>query len=259
MSDILRSRLIRLAHTRPDLRPHLLPLIATQDKVAARPLHEIAREIRRDWKPVDYSAKPYLEAMGDLDSVNDKYGEDDGRYIVNYFLSNSSKWKGDVAKRVKAELKQMVGRRASKEACGWDGGESDTMGCGEGTVMAKHEKGKSVDPTKDMSPEDAAEWKKQNAINRDQFTKGAGRKVAGCRVDNESITRPMAPGVYDTWLLTDRARNGKKPQMAARQVLSQYKAQLAQMSAGEAVKFVDDKVMAMTGKIPDWHYYSMPD
>ena len=80
-----------------------------------RPLHEIAREIRSDWKPVDYAAKPYLEAMFDLDSVDDQYGADSGRYIVNYFLSNAGKWKGDVAKRVKAELKQMVGRRASDD------------------------------------------------------------------------------------------------------------------------------------------------
>lgn len=80
-----------------------------------RPLHEIAREIRSDWKPVDFAAKPYLEAMFDLDSVDDKYGADSGRYIVNYFLSNAGKWKGDVAKRVKAELKQMVGRRASDD------------------------------------------------------------------------------------------------------------------------------------------------
>jgi hypothetical protein len=80
-----------------------------------RPLHEIAREIRSDWKPVDYSAKPYLEAMMDLENLDDKYGQDDGRYIVNYFLSNSGKWRGDTAKRVKAELKQMVGRRASDD------------------------------------------------------------------------------------------------------------------------------------------------
>ncbi len=175
MSDNLRSRIIRLAAARPDLRSHLLPLIATQGKVAARPLHEIAREIRRDWKPVDYSAKPYLEAMGDLSNLDDKYGEDDGKYIVNYFLSNSGKWRGDVAKRVKAELKQMVGRRASREA--GDDGESDTMGCGEGTVMARFEEGKPADPTENMSPADAAEWKKQNAINKDKFTKGASASL----------------------------------------------------------------------------------
>lgn len=86
MADTLRTRLIRLAHSRPDLRPHLLPLL-------------------------------------------------------------------------------------SKEACGGGGEdeESDMMGCGETNVMARHEKGKSVDPTKHMSPEDAEEWRKQNAIHRDKF------------------------------------------------------------------------------------------
>jgi hypothetical protein len=38
---------------------------------------------------------------------------------------------------------------------------------------AKHEKGVSVDPTKDMSKADAAEWKKQNAIHRSEFTASA--------------------------------------------------------------------------------------
>ena len=58
-----------------------------------------------------------------------------------------------------------------KAACGWAGGEAP--------VMAKFEEGKSVDPTKNMSPEDAAEWKKQNAIHRDNFTKGAGTRTDG--------------------------------------------------------------------------------
>jgi len=165
----LRSRIIRLAHTRPDLREHLLPLLT--DKAASRPLHQVAREIRTDWNPVYFGAKPYLEAMMSMDTINDRYGLDDGHMIVRYFLSNATRWKGDVAKRVKAELNQML--KGSKVARGWDGGESDTMGCGEGTVMAKHEKGVSVDPTKDMSPEDAAEWKRQNEIHRDKFTKGA--------------------------------------------------------------------------------------
>lgn len=78
-----------------------------------RPLHEIAREIQTNWKAVDYTAKPYLAAMSDLESINDEYGSDDGRIIVNYFLANASKWRGDVAKRVKAELNQMLKKRAS--------------------------------------------------------------------------------------------------------------------------------------------------
>jgi hypothetical protein len=74
----------------------------------ARSLSDIASEIRKDWKPVDYGAKPYLDAMSGMDSVNDSYGADSGRSVVLYFLSNASKWKGPKAKEIKAELKKMV-------------------------------------------------------------------------------------------------------------------------------------------------------
>ena len=74
-----------------------------------RPLCEIAREIRSDWgSKVYFGAKPYLSAMLSLNSVDDKYGLDNARDIVRYFLSNASSWKGEVARRVKAELKAMV-------------------------------------------------------------------------------------------------------------------------------------------------------
>jgi len=76
-----------------------------------RSLSTIAREIRRDWgAKVNYGAKPYLDAMASLDSVSDSYGMDSGRSIVNYFLANASTWRGDTAKRVKAELKALVKR-----------------------------------------------------------------------------------------------------------------------------------------------------
>lgn len=73
-----------------------------------RPLHEIAREITRTWKNVNYAARPYLDAMRSLTSVNDSYGYDDGKGIVLYFLSNAGSWRGDDARRIKAELKAMV-------------------------------------------------------------------------------------------------------------------------------------------------------
>lgn len=76
-----------------------------------RTLSAIAREIYRDWKPVNYAAKPYLEAMNQLDSINDRYYQDSGTSIVAYFLSNASSWKGDVAKKIKAELKEMLKRK----------------------------------------------------------------------------------------------------------------------------------------------------
>ena len=74
----------------------------------ARPLYEIARDIRKDWKNVSYCAAPYLQAMFTLESVNDNYGFDSGRSIVSYFLANAGSWRGEVAKSIKAELKAMV-------------------------------------------------------------------------------------------------------------------------------------------------------
>jgi hypothetical protein len=69
----------------------------------------IAREISRDWKNVNYAAKPYLEAMRSLDSVNDSYGYDSAKSIVSYFLCNASGYRGDTAKAHKAALKAIVG------------------------------------------------------------------------------------------------------------------------------------------------------
>lgn len=73
-----------------------------------RPLYQIAQEIRRDWgSKVNYAAKPYLDAMGSLDKISDNYGMDSAKSVVLYFLSNASSWRGETAKRVKAELKTM--------------------------------------------------------------------------------------------------------------------------------------------------------
>jgi hypothetical protein len=72
-----------------------------------RELSAIAREVRSDWKKVYFGAVPYLDAMATLSSIEDGYGYDSAKSIVIYFLANASTWRGDVAKRVKAELKEM--------------------------------------------------------------------------------------------------------------------------------------------------------
>jgi hypothetical protein len=77
-------------------------------KTTTRPLYEIAAEIRKDWKNVHFGAKPYLDAMATLNSINDSYGWDSGKSMVNYFLGNAQTWRGETAKRIKAELKAMV-------------------------------------------------------------------------------------------------------------------------------------------------------
>ena len=81
----------------------------TSNKVQNRPLYEIARDIRKDWKNPYFGAKPYLDAMATLDSINDNYGWDSADDIVRYFLANASTWRGETAKKIKKELKAMVG------------------------------------------------------------------------------------------------------------------------------------------------------
>lgn len=73
-----------------------------------REIHQIARDIRRDWKNVNYGAKPYLDAMGSLSSIKDNYGHDSARSVIAYFLSNATSWRGPTAKGIKAELKSML-------------------------------------------------------------------------------------------------------------------------------------------------------
>ena len=73
-----------------------------------RDLSVIAREIRSDWKKVNFAAVPYLSAMASMGDIRDNYGYDSGKSVVLYFLGNAGTWRGDVAKRVKAELKAMA-------------------------------------------------------------------------------------------------------------------------------------------------------
>ena len=73
-----------------------------------RPLFDIAHEIRADWQPVNFAAEPYLVAMSTMLNVEDDYGYDSGPSVVLYFLSNARSWRGDTARRVKAELNRIV-------------------------------------------------------------------------------------------------------------------------------------------------------
>ena len=74
----------------------------------ARPLCTIARDIKANWQNISPHAKPYLDAMLELNSITDNYCMDSASSVVLYFLSNASGWRGPDAKRVKAELKGML-------------------------------------------------------------------------------------------------------------------------------------------------------
>lgn len=74
---------------------------------SGKSLPVLVKAIKADWKNVNYAAKPYLDAMACLGSVNEPYYEDSGKSVVLYFLANAGSWRGEVAKAVKAELKAM--------------------------------------------------------------------------------------------------------------------------------------------------------
>lgn len=77
-----------------------------------RPIHQIASDIAKEWrkskKGINYAAKPYLEALQQLSSKNDKYMYDDAKTVGLYFLSNASSFRGERAKELKAELKKAL-------------------------------------------------------------------------------------------------------------------------------------------------------
>ena len=73
-----------------------------------RPLHTIAGEALADTTLKGNArryARPYLRALTTLSTSADRYGADDGRTIIAYALANLQTWRGDSARRVKAELR----------------------------------------------------------------------------------------------------------------------------------------------------------
>ena len=74
----------------------------------ARPIHVIATDIRAHWPKPYYGAVPYLTAMYALDTIDSDYGLDSARSIVNYFLANANTFRGEDARRLKAELKALL-------------------------------------------------------------------------------------------------------------------------------------------------------
>ena len=79
--------------------------------MADRPLHRIADDITRSWGArINFAAKPYVSAMRYLGSIEDTYGpaSESASEIVNRFLGNAGTWRGADAKRIKAELREML-------------------------------------------------------------------------------------------------------------------------------------------------------
>ena len=79
-----------------------------------RSLSAIAWEINRLWvkEPsqgnYQKDARPYLNVMFALGSIKNNFGLDSGRDIVQRFLCNVGGWRGDDARRIKHELRELL-------------------------------------------------------------------------------------------------------------------------------------------------------
>jgi len=75
-----------------------------------RSLSDIASEIERECadKASYVYAEAYVTPMKSLESMSDSYYLDSADSIVRYALANLGSWRGDTARRVKAELNGML-------------------------------------------------------------------------------------------------------------------------------------------------------
>jgi asparagine synthetase B (glutamine-hydrolysing) len=73
-----------------------------------RPIHVIAREIDFVWHKVYYGARDYLDAMKQLTDIDDYYGVESASSIIVYFLANARTFRGEEARRIKKELKELL-------------------------------------------------------------------------------------------------------------------------------------------------------
>ena len=73
-----------------------------------RKLSEIAKDILQHWKNPYFGAKPYIQAMLLINSAEPDalYLSETAEDIVIYFLANATTFRGEDARRIKAELKQ---------------------------------------------------------------------------------------------------------------------------------------------------------
>ena len=73
-----------------------------------KPLSYTAQIIRANWNNPSPYALPYIDAMAQLNSIEDNYYADTAHSVVIYFLANAQTWRGDTARLVKAHLKGLV-------------------------------------------------------------------------------------------------------------------------------------------------------
>lgn len=84
-----------------------------QVDLRALPLHALARMCQRDWPRAYFGARPYIDALLGLTSLDEPYGCETARDVVVGLLANAQTWKGPIARAVKAELtRRLKGKRS---------------------------------------------------------------------------------------------------------------------------------------------------
>lgn len=75
-----------------------------------RTFSEVAREIRAKWSKPYFGAVPYLDALEQVHTSdkNAPYMVEQVKDIVPYLLCNMTTFRGADARRLKAELKEMI-------------------------------------------------------------------------------------------------------------------------------------------------------
>lgn len=86
-----------------------------EDDIKKMTLGEIVALIYDDWRDMSVYARPYVDAMSQIDNINDPYGNyENGIGIVTYFLLNAKMWKGNVARIVKKHLNDLIKNKKNK-------------------------------------------------------------------------------------------------------------------------------------------------
>jgi len=70
-----------------------------------RRICEIAQDIHEEWKNIHYSALPYLQSMLFISWGTEYHCNDSAKSIILYFLANAQTFRGEQARKLKAELK----------------------------------------------------------------------------------------------------------------------------------------------------------
>lgn len=81
-----------------------------------RSLREISLEIKNNWIVINnLAARKAVEDMSQIEDVSKPYGTDPSGYgVIGSFLTHASGWKGEVAKRIKEELRAMCSKSGGK-------------------------------------------------------------------------------------------------------------------------------------------------